>query len=93
MVPKNGIKGLFPQYFSLGEAPMWHPEYQKFFVVDIYGNKFCSICPKTNTKVDYEIQGDNVSALAPAKGGLAATFSKGGFGKISFDADGKMTWE
>ena len=88
--PKAPIKVLFPNADNLGEGPCWHPEFQKFFWIDIYGSKMSSLDPKTFLREDYKdfsllkIRSDSLSTLAPMKGGFAATLTWGGFCTISY---------
>jgi len=82
-IPKKGILALYPGQFNLGESPVWHPQFDKFFLVDGYGNKFSSLDTVTKELNDYPIDNDHPSSLAPAKDGFVASFSSGGFGKIT----------
>jgi hypothetical protein len=88
--PKAPIKVLFPNADNLGEGPCWHPEFQKFFWIDIYGSKMSSLDPKTLKREDYKDFSllskpeENFTTLAPKKGGFAGTLSYGGFCTISF---------
>jgi len=88
--PKNGVKPLFPGADNLGEGPVWHPEFQKFFWIDIYGSKMSSLDPKTQVREDYKDFSllknpeENLTTLAPMKGGFIASLMWGGFCTISF---------
>merc|ERR1740139_791887 len=83
-VPNNGIKVLFPGHYNLGEGCIWHPEFNKFFWIDIYKNILAELDPKTLEKVDYNIVDHMLTNLVPKKGGFVATSHYGGFCEIDY---------
>jgi sugar lactone lactonase YvrE len=74
--PANPIQTLFPGADNLGEAPSWHPEFQKFFWIDVFGSKMSALDPKTLQREDYKDFSlltnpkENLSTLAPKTGGF-----------------------
>ena len=90
IIPKNGIKYLFPGQDNLGEGCTWHPDYNKFFWIDIWQNKYSSLCPKTHERVDYEVKDHMLTTLAPKKGGFVTTSHYGGFAELEHPS-GKLT--
>lgn len=90
-VPKAGIQTLSAGHTGLGEGVMWHPDFQKFFYTDIYGQKICSYDPVKKVQETYPLfnainpeQDVHVTSLAPTKSGFACSFSDQGFGKLDF---------
>jgi len=83
-VPNNGIKVLFPGHYNLGEGCIWHPEFNKFFWIDIYKNILAELDPKTLEKVDYNVVDHMLTNLVPKKGGFVATSHYGGFCEIDY---------
>jgi len=90
ILPKNGINYLYPSQDFLGEGCTWHPEFNKFFWVDIHQNKYSSYCSKTHERTDYEVKDHRLTTLAPKKGGFVTTSQWGGFAELDHPS-GKLT--
>lgn len=89
--PKDGCQVHCAHEDNLGEGPMWHPDYQKFFWIDIHGQKLSSFDLKTKARKNYALEKESLTALAPKKGGFVGTFSTGGFASIDLKTDLKTT--
>ena len=89
--PTNAPELQFAAVDSLGENAQWHPDFNKFFWIDIFGHKVSSIDVETRKREDYTLKDENVTAMACKKGGFVAFFFNKGFGTIDIPS-GKETF-
>ena len=87
LVPKNGMNVLHAGQDNLGEGCTWHPEFKKFFWVDIHKHKFSELDPKTLQRKDFNVPDNMLTTLAPKKGGFVTTTHYGGFADFEYPGE------
>lgn len=65
---------------QLGESPVWHPNFNKFYWTDFYGNKLVSLDLQSHglfehTLVEASMPNLDALSIAPTSEGFVAAFS------------------